>query len=368
MQFGNEPEKMMSDELAFGGINGAPPVPSEGGSDHVKHAYAIKDPLGRTIEIPQTSADDFAYFTLADKEAIRSYYDSEGYVVVRGLIDPGECDRAHAAFEREVKPSHAFIYRQATANPERHVYTKPGHMLNSILNVQSLDPRLFPGFRKLGTGVVTSAGLQAVLRILFDEPGKLVQSMYFEGNPATWPHQDTYYLDSEHIGAMTAAWFAVEDIKPGAGRFFVYPKSHLFDMTRNGGDFDIAFNHARYKDLVKRVIEEQGFECRAPALNKGDVLFWNGKTIHGSLDTPEPQFSRRSFTGHYIPESHRFLQFQSRIKPLDLKSVNGMNVHHPKDLSSLKNRAILAVETTFPKPFLFAKRLMIKAVTTRPAA
>jgi hypothetical protein len=45
-----------------------------------------------------------------------------------------------------------------------------------------------------------------------------------------------------------------------------------------------------------------------------------------------------------------------------------MNVHHPKDLSSLKNRAILAVETTFPKPFLFAKRLMIKAVTTRPAA
>lgn len=182
----------MSDELAFGGINGAPPVPSEGGSDHVKHAYAIKDPLGRTIEIPQTSADDFAYFTLADKEAIRSYYDSEGYVVVRGLIDPGECDRAHAAFEREVKPSHAFIYRQATANPERHVYTKPGHMLNSILNVQSLDPRLFPGFRKLGTGVVTSAGLQAVLRILFDEPGKLVQSMYFEGNPATWPHQDTY--------------------------------------------------------------------------------------------------------------------------------------------------------------------------------
>jgi phytanoyl-CoA hydroxylase len=165
---------------------------------------------------------------------------------------------------------------------------------------------------------------------------------------------------------MTAAWFAVEDIKPGAGRFFVYPKSHLFDMAKNGGDFDVAFNHARYKELVRRVIEEQGFECRSPALNKGDVLFWNGKTIHGSLDTPELQFSRKSFTGHYIPKSHRFLQFQSRIKPLDLKPINGMDVHHPKDLASFKNRAILAVETNFPRSFLFAKRLMIKAVTSRP--
>jgi hypothetical protein len=127
----------------------------------VSQRYTIKDPLGKTIEIPETAAADFAYFDAADGEGLRSYYEQEGYVVVRGLIDPDECDRAHAIFEREVKPSDRFIYRQAT-------------------------------------------------------PGKLVQSMYFEGNPATWAHQDTYYLDSEHTGAMTAAWFAVEDIKPGA--------------------------------------------------------------------------------------------------------------------------------------------------------
>jgi len=35
------------------------------------------------------------------------------------------------------------------------------------------------------------------------------------------------YLDAEEIGRMTAAWVAVEDIAPDAGRFFVYPKSHL---------------------------------------------------------------------------------------------------------------------------------------------
>jgi phytanoyl-CoA hydroxylase len=289
----------------------------------------------------------------------RALIKREGYVVVRGLIEPEECDRAHAIFEREVKPSDSFIYRQATANPERHVYTKFGFMLNSILNVQSLDPNRFPEFRKTGADIITSNRLQAVLRALFGEPGKLVQSMYFEGNPTTWAHQDTYYLDSEHIGAMTGAWFAVEDIKPGGGRFYIYPRSHLYDVAKNTGQYDVAFNHAHCKDLVKHAIEEQGFECRAPALSKGDVLFFNAKTIHGSLDSPEPQYSRRSF-----PDSHRFLQYQSTIKPLKLKSINGMNVNHPKDLALFSNRAVLAIETTFPRSFQLAKRVVTKAATS----
>lgn len=332
-------------------------------STQEKDLFSINDPLGRIIRIPAEATDDFAYFAPGETKDIRSYYDKEGYVVVRGLVDPQECDDAHAAFEREVKPDDSFIYRQATANPERNIYTDHGFMRNSIQNVHCVDPKRFPDFRRRGADLVTSIGLQAVLNALFDEPGKLVQSMYFEGNQATWAHQDSYYLDSEHIGSMVGAWFAVEDIKPGAGRFFVYPKSHLVDMAKNGGDFDVAFNHDRYKELVKRVIDGEGLECRAPALAKGDVLFWNAKTIHGSLDTLQPEFSRRSFTGHYIPESHRFLQFQSRIKALKLKTVNGMNVHHAKDLASLTNRAVLAVETRLPNSFRLAKRLLIKAVT-----
>jgi len=329
----------------------------------IRRTYKIKDPMGRFIETPATTADDLRYFRPGDADRIRSYYDAEGYVVVRGLIDPEACDRAHAAFAREVKPTRNFIYRQASADPERNVYTDHGYMLNSILNVQSLDPEAYPEFRKLGTALVTAYKLQDVLRILFGEPGKLVQSMYFEGNPETWPHQDTYYLDSEKVGTMTACWFAVEDIQPGAGRFFVYPRSHLLDMKKNGGDFDFAFHHARYKDLVRRVILEKGYECRAPALAKGDALFWNARTIHGSLMTPDRQFSRRSFTAHYIPESHRLLQFQNRIKPLSIESINGMNVHHPKDLARLTSRAVLAVETKFPRAFKLVKRLAIKAVT-----
>ena len=75
--------------------------------------------------------------------------------------------------------------------------------------------------------------------------------MYFQGNPSTWPHQDTYYLDAETIGGMMAVWIAAEDIQPGGRRFFICPGSHRIDMKNNGGDFDMAYNQDRYKRLVE---------------------------------------------------------------------------------------------------------------------
>ncbi|HEY3911734.1 MAG TPA: hypothetical protein VGM07_17880 [Stellaceae bacterium] len=93
------------------------------------------------------------------------------------------------------------------------------------------------------------------------------------------------------------------------------------------------------------------------------MLFWAAKTIHGSLRTTQPTRSRRSFTAHFIPDQSRFLQFQTRVRPLRTKLVNGMSVHHPKDLSKTRNRAILFVETRFPRTFQMTKRAAIKLVT-----
>jgi len=326
-------------------------------------SYAIADAAGRKIKIPATAAEDNTYFTVEQKDEIRRYYEENGYVVVRGLIPRALCGEAMRRFQAEVKPYQGFIYRQTTANPEKHVFTTHGFMLNPILNVQSLDRRKFPRFRETALEVITHANARAVAAALLGEPGKLVQSMYFEGNPSTWAHQDTYYLDAERIGGMTAAWFAVEDIAPGAGRFYVYPKSHLVDMQKNGGNFDVAFNHERYKKLVVDVIQRHGLKCRAPALQQGDVLFWHSKTMHGSLATTQPRHSRSSFTAHYIPDSSRFLQFQSRIRGLALSKIGGIRVHSPKDLNRASRRMMFWVETTFPGAFQAAKKLAIKAVT-----
>ena len=326
--------------------------------------YAITAPHGETIHIPfQVDAQTDPYLRLRSADERRAYYADNGYIVLRGLIPQAMCAAARAAYETEVRPYTGYLYRQATANPEKHEFTEHGFVKNSMLNIQDFDRRLFPRFRSSGLDVITTATMQTAVEELLQDAGRVVQSMYFEGNPATWAHQDTYYLDGEPLGSMTAAWIALEDIHPGAGRFYVYPGSHRIDMARNGGDFDISFHHDRYKTLVIDLIKKADLQCRAPALNAGDVLFWSARTIHGSLPTQEPARSRSSITSHFIPESGRYMQFQMRARQLQLERVNDMEVHCPKNQSSFRNRAVLAAEVGFPRTFQFAKRVAVKALT-----
>lgn len=330
----------------------------------VENVYETRAPNGSPVCIPAVVDErDDVYRDLQTDAQIKAYYRANGYVVVRGLIPRELCGEVLESFEKEVKPYSGYIYRQATANPEKHVFTDHGYVRNSILNVQDLNSSLFPEFKRMGLAAITHERLQRKAAVLLGEPGKLVQSMFFEGNSATWPHQDTYYLDSERLGAMTGAWIAVEDIAPGAGRFFVYPGSHKIDMDKNGGNFDIAFNHDRYKKLVVDIIDAHALPIHAPALSAGDVLFWSAKTIHGSLETTQPERSRASLTAHLIPGSHRFMQFQTRVKPLRLSPVNGMQVHQPKPQDRLMNRIVLGLETRFPRAYQTAKKLAVKAVT-----
>ena len=154
-------------------------------------------------------------------------------MIVRAAVAPESCNAIRELWDREVKPSRDFIYRQATAKAERHVFNAQGWVMNPILNLQSVDPRKYPTFRSFATQqILTAPGLTRAPcgeHLLTEQP-KIVQSMYYEGNSATWEHQDSYYLDSEHFGSMAAAWIALEDIDATAGRFFICPGSHKIDL------------------------------------------------------------------------------------------------------------------------------------------
>ena len=329
--------------------------------------YPIKNNVGTNITIPATASDDVPYFAPQERDAIRRYYDEFGYVVIRGVIPADAVDATNGAFDREVLRSPKFIYRQATAEAERNVYTDRGFMLNSILNPQSVDPYAFRDFRTESTRIFARPELQNAVKSVLGEAGKLVQGMYFHGNPATWPHQDSYYLDSETIGTMTAVWIAMEDIAPGAGRFFIYPKSQQIELQKHNAATNIATKHSDYKKTVEDIIRTSNLECRAPALRKGDILFWNAWTIHGSLPTTTPDLSRRSLTAHFIPASQRFLQFQVNVKEPHFDHVDGALISRPKDQAKLLNRAVLFVESRFPRLFNAAKRTAIRLLMARHA-
>jgi phytanoyl-CoA hydroxylase len=322
----------------------------------------LRTPRGLRAQVPETIAEDPSpHFDLTDGERLRAYYREHGYAVVRGLVPADDCERLRALWAAEVKPSKDFIYRQATAKVERHVFNTQGWVMNPILNLQSLDPRRYPQFRLFAVKrVLTAPGLIRAMQVLLGEPPKIVQSMYFEGNSATWEHQDSYYLDSEKVGTMAAAWIAMEDIAATAGRFFVCPGSHRIDMGRHSLKTNIADNHEGYIESVVQKVRELDLPIRAPCLRQGEVLLWNAWTIHGSLDGQDPVHSRASVTCHAIAESHRFLQLQTRLMKLDIERVNGISVHCPKDLSRPKNRAIFHLESHHPRAFYWLKRNAIR--------
>lgn len=297
-----------------------------------------------------------------DGAAIRRRFDAEGYAVVRGLVPAAACARLRGAFAAEVKPYRGHLYRQASAHPERHVFSDDGFMLNPLLNPQSLCQGRFPGFRGGALEILTAPRLHAVVAAVLGEPGKLVQSMYFEGNAATWAHQDAYYLDATPPGRMTGLWLALEDIAEGAGRFYVYPRSHRVEVGRNQGELDYAFHHARYKARVHEVIAAWGLVCRTPALARGDALFFAARTIHGSHPTTRPQCSRSSLTAHLVSAGAQLLQFQRRVRPLATTRINGVPVHMPKDQNRWLPRAVLQLEAAFPRPTQLAKKIVIKAL------
>jgi phytanoyl-CoA hydroxylase len=330
----------------------------------------LKTPRGLSVDVPETVAEDRSpRFAANQVDAIREYYDNHGYVIVQGLIASELCRRVRGLWERDVKPFGGYMYRQATARAERHQFNQNGWVMNPILNLQSVDPRHFGEFREFATTSILSADpLVSVLRKLLGEAPKVVQSMYFEGNSATWEHQDSYYLDSEVPGEMAAAWIALEDISAKAGRFFVCPGSHRLRLDDHSLYNNIAQNHETYIQSVVKKIGDLKLEIRAPVLMTGDTLFWNAQTIHGSLDSQDHTCSRSSITCHAIPKSRKFLQLQTRILDVPTVAVNAAHVYRPKDLARTKNRAILFLESRFPSLFYWLKRRAIVFLVRQKAA
>lgn len=159
----------------------------------------------------------------------------------------------------------------------------------------------------------------------------LGQSMFFDQNTETAPHQDDYYLDSVPYGKMVASWFALEDIDPRAGQFYVLDGTNKlsFDLSST----EKVANHL-YMEIFKKHLAENRAKYRMinPVLKKGDVLFWDSKIIHGSTTTLDRKFSRKSLTAHYIPTGHGFGNINGGRYPLALETFNGMSVDMNPDV------------------------------------
>lgn len=323
----------------------------------------LKTPHGLSVNVPETDAEDLSSkFSLTDLEQAENYYHQQGYVIFETVISEELCDEACNIWNSDIVNSNKFIYRQTTGKAEKNITNKNKWVMNPILNLQSLDPRYFSSIRKFSVNnILTNNNLKKIFEKLLQGKAKIVQSMFFQGNSETWEHQDSYYLDSENIGSMAAAWIALEDIDANAGRFFVVPESHKIDLGKQNVENNIADNHDVYINSVVKEVQTRGLQIRAPKLNKGDVLIWNSWTIHGSLkQSIDSTNSRSSITCHAINQEDKFLQLHSMLHDLTCDNVNDVMIWRPKDLSKPINRLIFFIESYFPRFSYTLKNIAVR--------
>ncbi len=309
---------------------------------------------GLYCKVPENEEEDnIPKFHLSEGFSNPSkFYKENGYVILKKIFSKKNCNQFIKSWNEEVKPFKGFIYRQATAKLEKNIFNEQNWIMNPILNLQSLNPKHFKYLRSNFDSIVASnRNLADFITFLIGDRPAIVQSMYFEGNSSTWEHQDSYYLDDEDTGSMLAGWIALENIEANAGRFFICPKSHLFDYAKMDFSNIISTNHQKYIDSIVDIIKVNNYEIKAPKLDKGDILIWNALTIHGSLDSQSKVNSRSSITFHAIKSSSKFQIFRNILRKLNYDKNYPFFIFRPKDLSKKSNKIIFFLEKNFPKIF-----------------
>ena len=329
-------------------------------------------PIGSELLVPESIDEDEPYFTCDDLDGACEYYRAQGYVVLRGLVSAALCDRVLDAFQHEARVSQVPILRQKNMQYERNEFDHHGFLNNPIFNIQDLQTKHFKAFKSAALDLYTDPRVTRAAGALLggaaqDEGVRLVESMYFEAPAGTWPHQDSYYQDSSvQLGGATAAWIALEDIASKAGRFYVCPKTHAeFPVIWNRNQWNSGTGHENYKDAILGIAREHGVSWSAPYLAKGDVLFWNSLTIHGSLPPfPGSRDSRKSLTGHYLRHGDELFQFHTRVRHQKVKHHNGTEIGLLHDQDDFRNQLVRTFAYHFPNLWKLARRVAIKVLVS----
>lgn len=281
---------------------------------------------------------------------LQEYYQKNGYVIVPQLISN---DLIHAlldVYKREVLPSKTPFFRQNTNRYELNEINEFGYVKQAFLDIH--DYEHYVEFSTLAKKIFCGLEIHKILNeITGSKACNLMQTMLFDANTETTPHQDWWYLDSVPHGHLLGAWIALEDIEEQAGRFFIIPQTMTVDLHSDTPDLP----HSQWLERMRNYLTKHSDGVFAPALKAGDVLFWNSRTIHGALPTTDPHFSRKSLTGHYLPSEYAFGNLFTQKDYIKYQDFNGIKYYRNQPDYSFVNKLKFKVKTT-----LYDSPLMLK--------
>ncbi len=138
------------------------------------------------------------------------------------------------------------------------------------------------------------------------------QSLTFINGSMQDAHQDTIHLTPFPRGLMCGIWIALEDVQPGSGELFFYPRSHQLPavlckthgvpkVDPEVGDYS-AFGTVYTPAINSLLTDNPNLQPHKFMAKAGDVLIWQENLIHGGAMRTNTDQTRMSMVIHAFGE------------------------------------------------------------------
>lgn len=226
-------------------------------------------------------------------------YQEQGYLVMQGLFTTDEIAFFKAHYEAMRLQENAEMLANVQVEAASAVADAAANAVaDAVADPLAIYPRIMQPHRRDETSLqwLIDERLNEVMTALLGEEPFAVQTMFYFKPPGARGqalHQDQYYLRVQP-GTCMAAWMAVDDCDEENGCLRVVPGSHIWPLLC----LTEADTTQSFTDVTVPLPE--GTEAVPVPMRGGDVLFFNGQIVHGSLPNRSQGRFRRALIGHYI--------------------------------------------------------------------
>lgn len=215
--------------------------------------------------------------------------------------------------------------------------------------------------------LVTNKYVDAVIASFLGSEQVVYSSLFFKEGTEQHLHRDTPHFYTNPINKYCGVWYALEDIDRESGPLRYYKKSHTIDDIDNHAIYNELFDETKtYQEnnletLLKynKIIEEKCIEHNLELvdennyeqINKGDIIIWHPKLLHGGSKVLNNKLTRYSIVTHNVPlytqvfnASHFFID-----KPTItyINNINNYNYLHFNNVKYVDHNIVPKVQKSY---------------------
>lgn len=244
-----------------------------------------------------------------DAAALLAQFATDGYLILEQAASHAVIDGFQSAIAAAFANGNPALLYQAHGSQETR---RMEHA------VDRLGSRVVDSFVALpqALDLFATPALVEFLRLIFDAPPLLFQSISFDQGSQQGLHQDTAYVVVNRPMELAACWIALEDVQPGSGELIYVPGSHRFpdfdfgygEKHWRGGQAEIQ-SHTTWSYWIINESKRQGLPVKRFLARKGDILIWHADLAHGGSQVQDFALTRQSLVGHFCPADARPFYF-----------------------------------------------------------